>query len=260
MTKVKKPISQSRFGKLANRVLTELFDGNRDRMGFACRINPVSVHRWVTDEELSPNNSSLTAFRELLGIPEATLKQYLDGKIELSQLWEQRLKRDYSTVHEVEWLLRWARTLDKRAQLDIGATLVAECAQSLSTTPGLWETGANPAGVKLTPKQCSLLVRLAGSSLTFQHSGMGVVGFLQSAGLSLEQENQILEEQGVSLSRMALNTLGSLLLRPESWANVYMGHSTPQMLGCNPYRSGDELMSDLENWEQASQQTPPVDS
>jgi hypothetical protein len=251
VSKPRKSVSESRFGQLANRVLTELFNGDREKMGLACRINPVSVHRWVTDEGISPNTSSLSALRELLGLSELTLEQYLAGKLELSQLWELRLRRDYSTVHEVEWILRWARTLDTKAQLDIGAVLVAECAQAFSQNPDIWRQSQG-GSIRISPTQSGLLVRLIGMSLMYSRTGGGIAEFFQGIGLSKETEDQLLSGVETHLPRSVINQIAAGVLRPIHW-NVGNSLAMPELSGSALYRSGDELLSDLENWEQACQ-------
>ena len=262
MTRPKTNPNLARHLALANRILTEIFAGNRERMALALKTSPNSVWRWTNDKPGPIHDQSLESIRLAIGWSQDDFTDYLNGDLSLDRLFSRRPERDISGVENEKLILDWIFDLDSKSQFDIATTVLDRVRAEFCGIPALLlrpseplkkKSLAVPETVEIKGFLAPVLIKILGKSLSFMGSPQTVAQCLEESGFSVGELACLLRQQDLSVKGQSLANLLKILYRPDEWPDPF---GEPLLDG--RYECVQELLASLEYWYKKTQYPAPV--
>lgn len=262
MTRTKNNPNLDRQLALANRVLTEVFADNREKMALALKTSSNSVWRWTNDKPAPPSEQSLESIRLVLGWSSEDFSDYLNGDLSLDRLFSRRPERNIAGVQDEKLILDWVFELDTKSQFDIATTILDRVRVEFCGEPATLLCPSEPLKKKSPPIPETLeikgvfapvLIKILGKSLSFMGSPQTVASALEEAGFSVGELACLHRQQDLEVKGSVLANLLKIIYQPAEWPDPF---GEPLLDG--RYESVQELLTSLEYWYQQTQYPAPV--
>ena len=206
MTKTKSNPNSERQLALANRVLTEIFANDREKMALAIKTSSNSVWRWTNDKPQAPSDASLESLRQAMGWSQEDFDDYLNGDLSLDRLFSRRPERNIAGIENEKLILDWVFDLDSKSQFDIATTILDRvrlefCGEPTAllcpVEPLKKKSPAIPETIEIKGIHAPVLIKILGKSLSFMGSPQTVSQVLEEAGFSVGELACLHRQQGI---------------------------------------------------------------
>ena len=220
---------KERIQNLAQRVVEANYADNTVRS--IGGIDPHTIDRWAKGIS-HPRRVSLKALCKIIAITEETLRQYLDGEIELETLWGRVGESTPVTAaipNSFSQVLFLAQNLPGNDKMRLVQELVKNYPHYTPTAPPI---------VPLTSQTKTRLKTLAAESLRYRESNLS---FFTDKGVNELFLTDVLSQFKKDYTQEYYDSLASLLYKAQKWIKddlVVLDYP-------NTYQDWDELVKDL---------------